>query len=349
MPEAPKYKLHRRPESPYWNIVWTDGRRSYRRSTRTTDRREAELVLAAFLLEVNKPKEAKQEEVGIASVLQDYYDEYAQHKASHVQADIAVKRLTEFFGTATVAAVTQEAQDRYIAQRRKDGVRDETISRELSVLRAALNRAVKYGRLLNAPFVKSLPKAEPRQRVLTREEAARLLRACRDLHLRLFVRLALYTGARRGAILDLTWDRVDFRNRLIRFPKDGETLTNKRRAIAPMEGALLTAMQRAKTRAKSEYVIEYGGEPVASIKTAFRAAVRRAKLAGVTPHTLRHTAATWAAWEGEELFKISGLLGQRMLSTTERYAKQNPEYLRSTMRAILRGARQKRANRGISK
>ncbi|HEX6992113.1 MAG TPA: tyrosine-type recombinase/integrase [Gemmatimonadales bacterium] len=332
----PSYKLAKRPGFPNWYIVWTEGHRSHRRSTGTADRRQAELVLAAFILEINRPAEAEPDEVGLVALLQEYYDDYASHLPSSVQADIAVRHLTAFYGASTVAAVTLSSQDKYIAKRRKEGVADETISRELSVLRAALRRAEKHGKLKAAPFVKALPKAPARERWLTRKEAAKLLKACREPHLRMFVRLALYTGARSGAILDLTWDRVDFAHRKVWYPLPQRRETNKRRAVVPIVGAMLGALRRAKRNHKGKYVVSYQGQPVASVKKAFRAAVKRAGLKGVTPHTLRHTAATWAAQNGVAMFKVSGILGQRMLATTERYTKHSADHLVDAAWAIVR-------------
>lgn len=59
----------------------------------------------------------------------------------------------------------------------------------------------------------------------------------------MFVRIALYTGARSGAILDLTWDRVDFANKLIYFKNPDRIVRNKRRATVPIEGALLRSLK----------------------------------------------------------------------------------------------------------
>lgn len=269
-------------------------------------------------------------------MLQDYYDSHACRLPSSEQAQIALNHLTGFYGASSVDKINPGTLEQYI-ERRRAKAGNETISRELSVLRAALNRAVRHGRLARAPHIPTLPKAPARERVLSRGEAARLLGACRRIpHLALAVRLLLYTGARPGAVLDLTWDRVDLERRLIFYPLPGRTDSHKRRAVVPIEGALYTALDRAKARAKVRHVVVWHGEPVKSFKKAFRQAVGRAGLEGVTPYTLRHTAATWAVQAGVELFAVGRLLGHSRISTTERYAKHSPEYLRGAARAILR-------------
>jgi len=335
----PEYELAQRPDSPNWYIVWTEGRRSKRYSTGTPDRDQAELVLAAYRLEQHNGPQAKPAEIGIGAVLEEYRLGHAEHLPSAEQAKIAIKHLTAHWGIATVDRLTLRSQDEYIIKRKAAGIGAETINRELSVLRAALNRAVKYGRLLAAPHIKSLPKPAARERFLTRPEAARLLKACDDLHLRTFVRLALYTAARSGAILELTWDRVDFERGLIWFPLPERTPTNKRRAVVPFEGALARALRWLKKHSKGKHVVNYRGEGVAAIKKAFASACARAKLKGVTPHTLRHTAATWAAQNGVDLWDIAGMLGHSKMSMTERYAKHRPDHLRTAIRAVLRAKR----------
>lgn len=76
--------------------------------------------------------------------------------------------------------------------------------------------------------------------------------------------------------------------RLIDF---GQGHGNKRRSIVPIDDQLLEALREAKELACTPYVIEHNGRRVHSIKTAFRAAARRAGMTGISPHTLRHTAA----------------------------------------------------------
>jgi len=64
------------------------------------------------------------------------------------------------------------------------------------------------------------------------------------------------------------------------------------------------------------HVVEWNGEPVKSVKTAFKSAVALAGLDGnVTPHTLRHTAATWLMQAGVDKWEAAGFLGM----TVERW------------------------------
>jgi hypothetical protein len=60
----------------------------------------------------------------------------------------------------------------------------------------------------------------------------------------------------------------------------------------------------------TSHFVEWQGAPVKSVKTGFKHAVKLAALWGkVTPHTLRHTAATWLMQRGVTIWQAAGYLG----------------------------------------
>lgn len=175
-----------------------------------------------------------------------------------------------------------------------DPRRTGSTRKTLSILRAALNWAEKKALIDKAPHIWLPPAPPPKDRRLSREEYERLDVACRHTHhLRLFVWLARYTAARAGAILSLRWEACEFTNRRIVLGGAGR---QKRRAVVPMHPDIAFALALSKEAAETDHVIEFGGKPVKSIKRAFRTACEKAGLdRTVTPHTLRHTAASWMA------------------------------------------------------
>lgn len=173
----------------------------------------------------------------------------------------------------------------------------------------------------------------PRDRRLTRDEANALLDGCAAPHVRLFVCLALNTAARSGALCGLKWQSVDLERRRISL---GGTTRQKGRAVVPINDTLHAALTEAHTAALTPFVIEWAGGPVKSIKRAFRAAVTRAGLSSdVTPHVLRHTAASWMAEAGVPMSEIAAFLGHTDSRITEKvYAKYSPEYLQKAAKAL---------------
>jgi integrase len=209
-----------------------------------------------------------------------------------------------------------------------------TIRREVTVLRAALSWALREKWIKEAPYVEMPPKPPPRDRWLTRDEVDSLIRSAVSQHIRLFIVLAYHTAARTGAILDLTWDRVDFARRIISYDRPGRRQTKKRRATVPINTAALAELQAGLPLRLSDYVIEYHGRKVNSIKTGFRRACREAGIAECSPHVLRHTAASHMVMAGVPLAEVARMLGDSEAMVEKVYGKHSPDYLRRAADAL---------------
>jgi len=152
-------------------------------------------------------------------------------------------------------------------------------------------------------------------------------------HIRVFLILGLATGARAGAILDLTWDRVDFTHGTIDYRPPGRIQTNKRRTVVPMNATARDALEEAYRGRLSDHVVEYNGKPVKSVKKAIE---RLASDTGihVSPHVLRHTCAVWMAQADVPMQKISQYLGHTSLAMTVAvYARYSPSFMQDAGRA----------------
>jgi integrase len=207
------------------------------------------------------------------------------------------------------------------------------------VLSSAINWAYRNGGLTRPVAVKLPAKPPSKTRWLTREEAAILLRASRTkkarLYLPLFIILGIYTGRRKEAILSLRWPQVDLDGQIIDFGKPGEAENNKRRGKVRMSSKLVSHLRRARRRGSDlGYVIHDGGVKIGDIKKGFAAACDRAKLEGVTPHTLRHTAATWIMQGGVATWEASGFLAMSEKTLIEVYGHHHPDYQKSAAEAL---------------
>lgn len=169
------------------------------------------------------------------------------------------------------------------------------------VLSAALNHAVRNGRLTSAPTFPKPKESKPKDRYLTKLELHWLLKGCIEPHIKLFILLALNTGARKGAVLDLKWPQVDMVNRLIRLNPPDREETNKKRPIVPINDRLYATLQEARQKAEEAFkkaeekrtkaikagkqaparmppcanVISYRNNPVLNVRKGFNEACRR--------------------------------------------------------------------------
>lgn len=328
----PDFSLIKIATSPNWYVQWFEAGRSRRVSTRTPDSEEAALFLSAFRLEAaGEPSE----DVTVAQVLEWYWDSHGKTTMRPDNVDLAIRNLRPYLGGVIASACNVARQQAYVDYKRdqrdergKRSYGDESIRRDLSTLSAALRRAAKHSKIAHAPAALTLTPSAPRERWLTRKEAARLLRSMRgrrQRHVLLFTRLALYTGARTGAILDLTWDRVDFDTGLIDFHVPGRPLTKKRRTIAPMTRKIRRMLAHAKKHSRSRHVVSWAGERIDRVAKAVNANAEKAGIKGFSPHVLRHTFASWAVQRRVSIYTVGKALGQTVASTTERYAKLAPD------------------------
>ncbi|MEM1346561.1 MAG: site-specific integrase [Pseudomonadota bacterium] len=223
--------------------------------------------------------------------------------------------------------------------RREAGIKDGTIRTELNRLRTVLNWAHQRRLIAFSPAIERPSPPAPKDRWLTEPEIARLYTAAETTpHLALAIRLMLSTGCRVAAALDLTWDRVDLERRQIDL-RPSTTGPRKGRAVVAINDGLMAALVSARAAALTDHVIEWNGKPVASIKTAFNKATARARLPGVTPHVLRHTAAVHLAAAGVPMQKIAQMLGHSNTSVTERtYARFAPDHMREEAAVLDFGA-----------
>lgn len=246
------------------------------------------------------------------------------------------RALERRFGDKRPSDVTAAECLLHTNERQAAGIMDGTIHTELGHLRTVLLWAAKKGHITAAPHIERPPKPPPKEAHLTKAECARLMRAAAEQpHLRLYVILALTTGARTGAILDLTWDRVDFKRKRIDLRNPEITVPHKGRAIVPMNATLEKALVHAKPGSASRYVIEYGSQQIGSVKRSLATAAEVAGLGKVSPHMLRHSAAVHMAEEGIGMEEIAQFLGHSNLKMTRQvYARFSPDYLHEAAAAL---------------
>jgi integrase len=325
-------RLTRKGDRPEWYIVHTVAGRTRRYSTGTTDRAAAESQLTGYILEngtANGPDPL------LSEVLGDYLREHASGVvAPHVLKERAAI-LGRHIGRRVVSELGSQLGRDYVAARTAEGVGPATIGDEMACLNAALKHAAREGRIAPVLPLKLPPRPPPRDRWLTPKEADKLLSAAKLPHMRLYIVLALATGLRPGAILDLTWDRVDLGRLRLDPNPPGRVETRKRRPPMPLPAEIVPALKEARETRKTEWVIEFRGARVKSIKRGMARLAQRVGLKGVSAYTLRHTAATWMAQDDIPLWRIAGMMGHKTTRTTERvYAKHSPSHLRDASDAL---------------
>jgi len=305
-------------------ITWKDAdgiRRRYRLGT--DDRQEAERRAPARYAELTRP---------VGTTVADLWGGYRIDKAGRSIAETMKwtwKAIGPWFGTIEATEITTADCRAYVDARRKAGKSDGTTHTELGHLRSVLVWAWKNRMIPHAPHIERPPKPEPKDGYITKDEAAKLMLAANAPHVALAVKLMIGTGARSEAALQLTWDRVDFERGVIHLRNPFDRSKRKGRASVPMNDSLRDALSEAHKGALSQYVIEWSGGPVKSIRKGIKTAGEAIGRPDVSPHMLRHSAAVWLAEDGHSMDEIAQFLGHDNPRITYRvYARFSPGHLR---------------------
>jgi integrase len=335
--------------------------RSGRQSFGTSNLEKAEEIFAGWLDARKKSQRAQ-----IISDVQGCFELYMnQHvllnKSAKSQESIDVNRraLESFFGDMNIQDIERSHIYEYIDARKagKIGstnkkIKDGTIRRELTILQAVINFMVfsvepRSLRIPSNEVITRLPKppdSPAKERVLSEAELNKLRQECdmksnKQARTHLFVWLLMETGARAGAIKNLTWDQVDLERQIIKLlPNDG-VQNNKRRPTIPMSQALHDVLVKAKENATTRYVLGHTG----ATKDALKRILHKLDIRNASAHTFRHTFATRLVKNGAALADVSALTGDSIATLEKKYIHLSPTYLRKAIGLLSNGLTEVRA------
>jgi integrase len=293
---------------------------------------------------------ARASRTDFAEAVQRYRDSVlAEVKArSRHTRDQHLNFFLEQFKGMTLAQVTAdrvaEARDglastKYSRGKAKKTRAGGTVNRYLATLSHLFTVAQREWRLVDRNPVKEVSRkkeSKGRVRFLSDDEREALLTACEGSGwkpLKALVVLAISTGARRGELLALTWDRVDLKVDAKKGKKDEpksgrahvfETKSGEPRVL-PLVGQALEALRELKLQnsSRSAFVFPHpNGRPEAFywFDSYWIEAVKAAGIENFRFHDLRHTCASYLAQRGASTLEIADVLGHKSLSMVRRYS-----------------------------
>lgn len=253
------------------------------------------------------------------------------HKRSHKTDLSRLKWLDTFMGELHLDEITPDVMQSIVEAKREEGNRPETINHTLGLVKNICNRAKEWGWTDTTPHIKKLPVNNERTRVLSEDEEIRLLRAL-PAHLRDIVCFALATALRRGNVLGLRWEHVDFDREVLTIP--GSEMKAGLALGIPLNSTAMSILRR--NRGHPTHVFTYEDRPINRPSHAtWQRSLRRAKIEDLTFHDLRRTAATRWAIAGVPLDAIMRLGGWSDYSVLlKRYAHLQPEHLRQHAESV---------------
>lgn len=207
---------------------------------------------------------------------------------------------------------------------------NSTANRYLTLIRLIFNKAIAWGdfRGINpCAGVKKGREAHHRLRYLSLKEIEGLL-AVAHPRLAPILACALLTGMRRGEILDLAWENVDFQRERLYILRSKSGKPRELPIPSKLREVLLSLSPKP-----SGLVFDL---PIICLRRYFAKALKDAKISAagpdkVTLHTLRHTCASHMAMRGIDLLTIARVLGHSSTAMTQRYAHLGEDYLAAKM------------------
>src|SRR5665213_136395 len=234
-----------------------------------------------------------------------------------------IRRFNEFFNDKPLRSFTLDLVESYINWRRLRGranggfLSNATLNRELACLKSIFGRALLNRQIDRNPILGlKLFKENSRDRVINPLEYSKLIGFCPS-HLRPMVEVAYLTAMRKGEILGLRWDQIDYNNRIITL-EAVDTKTAEKREI-PLDEGLIQLLKRIPRVLSSPYVFTFKGRRIKSVRTAFQKACNRAGLENFRFHDLRHCAVTNLRKAGVPESVIMSISGHKTHSVFKRY------------------------------
>ena len=279
--------------------------------------RKAEILQGKYKLK-------KKSELGFKDFInQHYLDHIKNYKRSYDRDLVHIRYLSLYLKNTYLSKITPLEIEKYRSLRLRE-VSPSTVNREISCLRHIFNMAIKWGKLEHNPTkkIKFFKEPDPTEnmRILAREEEKRLIEAS-TITLRPIIITALNTGMRKAEVLNLTWDRVDFEQRMIFITN---TKSGKSRTI-PMNDYLTNTLKCVKTISHRVFCNKKG-KPLATINRCFYEAVKKAGIGRLRFHDLRHTFASRLIMKGVDLVTVKELLGHSSINMTMRYAHPTSDH-----------------------
>jgi integrase len=291
-------------------------------------KRENEIFEGKFFPQKRKSK-FKFKELSV-----EYMEKHSRrNKRSWRRDEVGLKSPLPYFGDIYLDDITPKMIEDYRGLRGEQGRSPATVNREHALLKNMFTKAVHWDYTRQNPAKKvPLAKESRRIRFLSKEEIKRLLEAADTEwapYLKLIIILALNTAMRRGEILRLKWEEVDFKRRVIQVK---QTKNYQPREVPMTDWLFETVWAWRKKSLDNCYVFGNNTmQPMISFRTAFEKALKRAGIEDFRFHDLRHTAASYLHMAGVDIKDMKEIGDWKTLRMVDRYTHISTEHKRATM------------------
>lgn len=331
-------QIYKRKGSNFWSYSFSVRGARIRRSTRTNNKAKASEIAAKHYNDILKRNSGDKPEITLDKAFARYWLSHASKLSSARVLAVQTKITLGYFGKDILLSEVSQSvfsdfvnylQNRTIAGKKVKYISKATINRYIANFRQMLNMARdEWG--YNTPQImfSKFTKAEQAVRVrwITHEQAKALIKNAAP-HIKLFICIALFTGARKENILSLTWKQVDFKGKTVSFVVKGG-----KAHVVPLVKPLADML--CSIDKTGEYVVLYKGGRVLDVKKGFASACKRAGIKDFRIHDLRHTCASWLVQNNTPIEVVQKILGHSRINVTLKYAHHNQEVMAKNLEKL---------------
>lgn len=285
------------------------------------------------------PKPTKvPDSITIATFVRERYLPYAQARKRSIETDISVlnNHLLPAFGSHHISEITRAEIVSFHTQKRQAGYAPGTADRMVVLLRFMLNLAIKWEMLPRgsnpADQFEFFNESNARERYLSQDEVKRLiteLKKSENPDLLNIVTALLFTGCRRGEVLNAKWTDIDLDRMVWTIPVTKQGKPHR----LPITQELKAFLLSLPSNNQSDYVFPSPrtGKPYKAIFYSWDRARKDAGMPELRIHDLRHSFASFLVNGGRSLYEVQKLLGHTSSRTTQRYAHLSSDSLASAL------------------
>lgn len=327
--------------------IGDDGNKEYHAFTVKGASKDAERFLREKLHELDRGAYVAPDRRTFQEHAEAWLEDYVQVNVRQTTAEsyetLLRKHAFPAFGQMPVAKITPADIQRLLAQKIKAGLSKRRVQYLHRVIHGCLQYAVQLEIVArNVADAVKPPQADKREAPYLTPDQVLDLREAVDGHwLEMVIILAAYTGMRRGEILGLKWEDVDFESRILRVrrslvptktgSKFQEPKTAKGRRSIHLQDSLVAELKRHKARQAAQKLrlgavyqdnglvcARDDGTPISpsSVTHGFTLVLEKAGLPKIRFHDMRHTHASLLLTQGWHPKMVQERLGHSTINLT---------------------------------
>ncbi|WP_019658965.1 tyrosine-type recombinase/integrase [Stenotrophomonas hibiscicola] len=299
----------------HYQVTIGYGGRTYRKTSRHWSFKDAREYERKWLASVKDVAAGREPERLIAEAVERWLTDHVPRLRSATKTKAHVRALLPYIAGRKLGEIAQVWAEVKAAE---IGKAPATVNHKGRILRQISRMAWREWGWLERPAAIGLLPEKPRETFLTLDQVEALARACPNAAAGDYVRLAAYTGIRRGHLLRLT--AHDVRGGFIHLDRTSKTRTLQ---LVPLHPKVAGIAARLPLGASDDQV-----------RDSWAKAREACGLQHVRWHDLRHTFASWLINSGTPIYAVATLLGHSSVQVTQRYAHLMTETLQDEVKKL---------------